>query len=164
MLLRVTVSRKEFHMPETIFESLRESHAIQRSLIRKLMLSKPGQRRVDLFTALRIELASHEAAEERCLYTQMLMDDRGLDASRDALADHHKMDGMVEDLQVRDHAGRAWMATVKKLSKELHDHLREEETIFFQLAGKILTAAHKGRLAARYRREYRRMQEMLRSA
>ena len=151
-------------MPETIFDALRESHAVQRSLIRKLMLSKPGQHRVDLFTALRIELASHEAAEERYLYIQMLMDDRGLNSSRDALADHHKMDNIVDDLQIRDHAGRAWMIQLKKLSKELHAHLREEETIFFQLAGKILSTAQKGRLAARYRRDYRRMQDTLRSA
>ncbi len=148
-------------MSETIFEVLRESHAIQRSLMRKLMFSKPGQRRVELFTELRIELASHEAAEERFLYTQMLMDDRGLHASRDALSDHHKMDLMVEDLQVQDHSGRSWMATVKSLSKELHKHLREEETIFFQLAGKILTARQKIVLAVKYRRDYRRMQKTL---
>ena len=149
-------------MSEMIFDALRESHTIQRSLMRKLMLSKTGQRRLDLFTELRIELASHEAAEERCLYTHILMDDRGLHASRDALSDHHKMDKLVEDLQVRDHSGRRWMATLKTLSKELHDHLREEETIFFQLSGKILTARQKILLAVKYRRDYQRMQKSLR--
>jgi hypothetical protein len=146
---------------ETIFEALRESHAIQRSLVRKLMLSHPGEHRVEVFTALRIELAAHEAAEERYLYAPILMDDRGLHASRDALADHHKMDEMVDDLQTRDHAGRGWMATVHKLSKELHDHLREEEKIFFQLSGKILTSAQKTGLATKYWRDYRRMHVML---
>jgi hypothetical protein len=34
------------------------------------------------------------------------VDDRGLDSSRDSLADHHKMDIIVADLQTRDHAGR----------------------------------------------------------
>jgi iron-sulfur cluster repair protein YtfE (RIC family) len=149
---------------ETIFEALRESHAIQRSLIRKLMLSRPGEHRVEVFTALRIELAAHEAAEERYLYAPILMDDRGLHSSRDALADHHKMDEMVEDLQTRDHAGRGWMATVHKLSKELHDHLREEEKIFFQLSGKILTSAQKTSLATKYRRDYRRMHVTLQEA
>lgn len=151
-------------MSETIFDLLRESHAIQRSLTRKLILSKPGPVRLDHFTELRIELASHEAAEERYLYSQMLMDDRGLHASRDALSDHHKMDMMVADLQVHDHSGRKWMATAKNLSKELHKHLREEETIFFQLAGKILAARQKTVLAGKYRRDYRRMHKMLRSS
>lgn len=148
-------------MPETIFEALRESHEIQRSLIRKLMRSEVGQRRIDIFTQLRIELAAHEAAEERYLYAPILMDDRGLDSSRDALADHHKMDKIVEDLQTRDHAGRGWMQNVKKLSKELHEHLREEEKIFFQLSGKILADAQKRTLARKYRADYTRMHTRL---
>ena len=141
-------------MPETIFEALRESHATQRSLIRKLMRAKPGPDRVATFTALRIELAAHEAAEERFLYVPMLMDDRGLHPSRDALADHHKMDELVEDLQTRNHAGRHWMATVHKLSEELHEHLREEERSFFQLAGKILSDTQKTALAKKYRKDF----------
>ena len=111
-------------MPTTIFEELRKSHAIQRSLIRKLLLSDVGEKRISVFTGLRRELAAHEAAEERYFYARILMDDRGLQSTRDALSDHHKMDKIVEDLEVSDHGRRGWMATVKKLSAELHDHLR----------------------------------------
>ncbi len=148
-------------MTDNIFEALRESHEIQRSLVRKLMLSNVGEHRVEVFTQLRIELAAHEAAEERYFYIPMLMDDRGLDSSRDALADHHKMDKIVEDLQTPDHSGSAWMANVRKLSKELHDHLREEEKIFFQLAGKILDEPAKTSLAKKYRKDYKSMHEKL---
>ena len=148
-------------MAKTIFEALRESHAIQRTLSRKLMLSDVGEKRVRLFTSLKHELAAHEAAEERYFYTHVLMDDRGLHSTRDALSDHHKMDEIVEDLEVRDHAQRGWMATAKKLSKELHDHLREEEKIFFQIAGKILTAREKTFLARKYQHEYARMHKKL---
>jgi hemerythrin superfamily protein len=148
-------------MSENIFMALRESHAIQRSLMRRLRLSKPDSRRVDIFRRLRIELAAHEAAEERYLYVHILMDDRGLHSSRDALADHHKMDEIVEDLQARDSRERGWMNTVKKLSKQLHDHLREEEKIFFQIAGKILGKSAKVRLAKGYRKSYREMHAKL---
>lgn len=142
---------------ETIFEALRESHQIQRSLMRKLLLSDPGERRDHVFRSLCIELAAHEAAEERYLYCDMLMDDRGLHSSRDALADHHKMDDIVEDLQGNDHGKRGWIATVRKLSEELHHHLREEEKIFFQLAGKILSESKKTQLAKKYRKNYVQM-------
>jgi hemerythrin superfamily protein len=148
-------------MTDNIFEALRESHVTQRSLIRKLMLSKVGQHRIDTFTELRIELAAHEAAEERYLYIPMLMDDRGLDSSRDALADHHKMDKLVADLQTPDHSGSSWMAKVRKLSEELHKHLREEEMIFFQLAGKIIDESAKVTLAKKYRKDYQRIREKL---
>ncbi|MCA8411590.1 hemerythrin domain-containing protein [Burkholderia multivorans] len=65
-------------MAETIFDALRESHEIQRSLMRRLLRSQPGEARSALFEQLRIELSAHEAAEERFLYVPMLMDDRGL--------------------------------------------------------------------------------------
>jgi len=148
-------------MAETIFEALRESHETQRSLIRRLLRSRPGEARTQLFTELRIELAAHEAAEERHLYCLMLMDDRGLHSSRDALADHHKMDEIVERLQQHDHSGSAWMARVKKLSQELHEHLKEEEQAFFQLAGKIFTATQKTGLAKKYRANFEQMKAKL---
>ena len=43
-------------MTDTIYNALRESHEIQRSLLRKLLRSKPGTRtRIALFTQVRIE-------------------------------------------------------------------------------------------------------------
>jgi hypothetical protein len=163
----VTVPRtahREPDMTETIYDALRESHEIQRSLCRKLLRSKPGdERRRTLFRELRIELAAHEAAEERYLYVPMLMDDMGLDSSRHALHEHHELDELVEQLQEGEPNGRGWMATAKKLSTKVHHHLREEETKFFQVSGKILGTAQKIRLASRYRRDYQRMQRSLRN-
>lgn len=149
-------------MTDNIYEALRESHEIQRSLCRKLLRAKPaGDDRQALFTALRIELAAHAAAEERFLYAPILMDDMGLDSSRHALAEHHEMDEIVEKLQSLDTAGTAWLDHARKLSEKVHHHLREEEKKFFQVSGKILTDTQKHRLALRYRRDYRRMQRKL---
>ncbi|WP_313913539.1 hemerythrin domain-containing protein [Tahibacter sp.] len=145
-------------MPETIYDALRESHEIQRSLCRKLLRSKPGTAaRADIFKQLRVELAAHEAAEERYLYVPMLMDDMGLSASRHALHEHHELDELVEDLQVTDKSGSGWMATAKKLSEKVHHHLREEEKKFFQVSGKIISEVQKVKLAKSYRRDYERV-------
>lgn len=150
-------------MSGTIYDALRESHRIQRSLCRKLLLSKPHtQRRIALFTDLRIELAAHAAAEERYLYVPILMDDMGLDSSRHALHEHHEMDELVEQLQEEDTSSRGWLAIARKLSHKVHHHLREEEKKFFQVSGKILSEAQKLRLAKRYRQDYARMRKMLR--
>ncbi|MCA8274670.1 hemerythrin domain-containing protein [Burkholderia sp. AU30280] len=148
-------------MSETIFDALRESHEIQRTLMRRLLRSRPGPDRSILFEQLRIELGAHEAAEERFLYAPILMDDRGLHPSRDALADHHRMDEIVDTLRGRDSGARGWLATARKLSGELHDHLKEEEKIFFQISGKILRDTEKSALAKRYRNDYRRMHARL---
>ena len=123
----------------TIYDALRESHEIQRTLFRKLLRSKPGdQERLNLFDRVRLELAAHEAAEERYLYVPMMMHDLGLDASR-----------------------HAWLERAKTLSRQLHHHLREEERKFFQVSGKLLSAAQKVQLGTRYRRDYLRMHRML---
>ncbi|HWS76995.1 MAG TPA: hemerythrin domain-containing protein [Thermomonas sp.] len=141
-----------------LYDALRESHERQRSLCRRLLRSKPGTReRLDLFTALRIELAAHEAAEERYLYVPMLMDDGGLDASRHALHEHHEIDELVADVQKLDPRGEPWLEKARELSHEVHHHLREEERKFFQVSGKILSDAAKRRLAAGYRRDFERM-------
>ncbi len=80
-------------MPETIYEALRESHEIQRTLLRRLLRSKAGSReRIDLLTGTRIELEAHEAAEERYLYVPMLMEDMGLDSARHALSETARRD------------------------------------------------------------------------
>jgi len=152
-------------MTETIYDALRESHERQRSLCRRLLRSPPhSEKRIALFTELRIELAAHAAAEERFLYAPILMDDAGLDASRHALHEHHEIDEIVADMQVNDKNGAGWMARARKLSEKVHHHLREEEKKFFQVSGKILDAAQKARLARRYRRDHDRMLAVLREA
>ena len=146
----------------TIFDALRESHERQRSLCRKLLRSPPhSERRIALFTELRIELAAHAAAEERFLYVPILMDDRGLNSSRHALHEHHQIDELVEDLQSLDPRHAAWQKTARELSQKVHHHLREEEKKFFQVSGRILTAAKKTQLARQYRRDHARMRREL---
>lgn len=147
---------------ENIYEALRESHAVQRKLCRSLARIRPGNPAAqEVFRALRLELAAHAAAEERFLYAVILMDDRGLAPSRHALAEHHEIDECVEALQDDDGQGPQWQEKVRKLSHEVHHHLKEEETKFFQASGKILTEAQKVRLAVRYRRDLARMRRVL---
>ena len=152
-------------MTETIYDALRDSHQTQRSLCRKLLRSKPGDaRRAELFRELRIELAAHAAAEERFLYAPLLMADAGLDVSRHALHEHHQIDELVEKLQKGEPGDRGWLATAKALSHKVHHHLREEETRFFQVSGKVLGVREKSTLARKYRQDFARMHGMLRQA
>ena len=151
-------------MPETIYDALRESHEIQRSLCRKLVRAKPGtQQRISIFKELHTELAAHAAAEERFLYAPVLMHDMGLNSSRHALHEHHQMDELVEDLHKADAEGGQWLAVARQLSEKVHHHLREEETKFFQVTGKVLSETAKVQAARRYRKDYARMLKKLRA-
>lgn len=148
-------------MATDLYEALRESHARQRLLCRRLLRTTPGNARRDAFKELRVELAAHAAAEERYLYVAMLMHDAGLSSSRHALHEHHEIDELIEDLQAPKRAGAGWMAKARALSKKVHHHLKEEERKFFQVSGKMLTQKQKKELGAQYVADYERMRSRL---
>jgi hypothetical protein len=131
---------------------------LQRDLCRKLTASRHDMAaRQVLFLQLKVELMAHAAAEERHLYVPLLMEDGGLDASRHALHEHHEVDELLDDLSVRNKKEAGWVATAKTLSFKVRHHLKEEESKFFQVAGRLLSATKKKQLARMYKREIVRM-------
>lgn len=142
---------------QTLFDALRESHEIQRSLCRRLTRTRHPQRREMLFLQLKVELEAHAAAEERFLYVPMLMTDAGLNATRHALSEHHDIEEFCEDLSVRDKASDQWTETMAALSHKVHHHLREEERKFFKVGGRLLGVRHKAQLARQYEEEIVRL-------
>ena len=149
-------------MTTTIYDELRSSHATQRRLCGSLVRLQAGnpRRRAEVFRELHIELAAHEAAEERYLYVPILMYDAGLNSARHALSEHHAIDELMEDLQALDPAGEAWGTKATELSHKVRHHLKEEETKFFQVSGKLLTDAQKLKLARQYRKDFDRMKRV----
>jgi Hemerythrin HHE cation binding domain len=144
----------------TLFEALRESHDIQRSLCRQLTSTRNDTaKRESLFLQLKVELEAHAASEERFLYAPILMTDSGLSSSRHALSEHHEIEELCEELSVSDKSGTAWLNKAKKLSEEVRHHLKEEESKFFKVAGRILTEPQKATLTKRYVKDVVRMRK-----
>ena len=138
-----------------IFEALRVSHETQRALSARLLASEPDSpERGRVFLDLKRELLAHETAEERCFYVPLIEHDTTVDAARHAIAEHHEIDEMVEDLEGQEFNAPGWMAGAKKLCEKVGHHLKEEETTFFQEAGKVLTEAQKLALAKDYEAEF----------
>ncbi|MBC9228922.1 hemerythrin domain-containing protein [Acinetobacter beijerinckii] len=140
-----------------IFEALRESHELQRSLANSLIeTSGASEDRKELFDLLKNELYAHSVAEDRYLYIPLMFNDVGLDITRHALAEHHEMDELIEQLEETDMSSPSWIATAKQLSEKVHHHLKEEEHKFFQQAGKILEESEKEKLGKKYLAEYQK--------
>ena len=139
----------------TIFDDLRASHEVQRTLARTMTNARSSaERRRGAFLALAKELDAHATSEERHLYVPLLMLDAGLRASRHALADHHKAEKVVEQLRGVDPETDQFRELAVQLSEEVRDHLDEEEHGTFQLAGKLLSKTRLKELGAAYRAEY----------
>jgi hypothetical protein len=81
-------------------------------------------------------------------------------STRHALAEHHKMDELLEQLTETEFSNPGWLAIAKKLSETVHHHLQEEEHGFFQQAGKILLDAQKTALAKQYQQEYKKYKKI----
>ncbi|GKT21379.1 hemerythrin domain-containing protein [Acidovorax sp. SUPP3334] len=138
-----------------IFEALRESHERQREMVRLVeATSGDTPQRHERFAELKRELAAHELAEDRHFYRPLMEHDAGIDLSRHAIAEHHALDELVEDLEAADPSSSAWLAIAKKLGEKVHHHLEEEEHRFFQMAGKLLTERQKTELARQYLQTY----------
>lgn len=138
-----------------IFEALRVSHETQRDLSGRLLASMedtPARRQI--FVELKRELLAHETAEERCFYVPLFEHDATVDAARHAIAEHHQMDEMVEDLGKMDAGSPQWLECAQKLCDKIEHHLSEEEHKFFQEAGRVLTDAQKLSLAKDYEAEF----------
>lgn len=141
----------------TIFEALRNSHQLQRQFAEQLIqTSGNSPERRELFSQFKNELFAHAVAEDRYFYIPLMMNDSGLNISRHALAEHHKMDELLEQLTCIDFSHPQWLVLAKKLSETVHHHLDEEEHGFFQQAGKILSEAEKMSLAKNYQQEYQK--------
>lgn len=140
-----------------IFEALRQSHEKQRELSEKLIqTSGDTAERRELFDLLKNELFAHSVGEDRYLYIPLMMTDAGLNITRHALAEHHEIDELLEQLTDMEFSSTGWLAIAKKLSETVHHHLHEEEHGFFQQAGKILEDKQKESLAKQYLAEYKK--------
>ena len=144
----------------TLFELIHDSHEIQRTLCRRLIATRSDAAlRQALFLQLKVELEAHAAAEERYLYVPLLMTDPGLSSSRHALSEHHEIEELCDDLSVADKASAEWLFTAKELGHLVRHHLKEEETKFFKVAGRILSDPQKALLARRYAKDVVRMRK-----
>jgi len=138
-----------------IFEALRVSHETQRALSARLLASAPDTpERRRIFVDLKRELLAHETAEERCFYVPLFEHDATVAAARHGVSEHHEMDEMVEDLQQQEISEPKWIEGAKKLCDKIEHHLKEEETKFFQEAGKVLSEDQKLSLAKDYEAEF----------
>lgn len=156
---RAWLNKRGLHM--NIFEALRQSHDIQRDLARQLtQTSGDSPERRAVFEQLKNELFAHAVAEDRYFYIPLMMTDAGLNITRHALAEHHQMDELLEQLTETEMSNTGWLAIAKQLSDKVHHHLKEEEHGFFQQAGKILSEQQKQSLAKQYLAEYEKYQQM----
>ena len=141
----------------TIFESLRNDHDTQRTLI-SILTDTTGDiaGRNEIWAKLKNELSAHAGAEERYFYVPLMERDMTQEAARHSVAEHKELDDFVEQLDGYDMSGSQWIQTAKELEERLLHHLEEEEKQVFPVAGKVLDDDEKNSLATDYNADMER--------
>ena len=137
-----------------IFQVLRSSHNKQRQLL-MLLANTQGDSdfRREFYTQLKTELNQHSIAEERYFYAPLIEADMTIEHARHGIAEHHKIDKLITRIDNSDFSSSSWLIHLKELKHLVEHHLEEEEKIFFQLAGKVMTEEQKKTLAKKYEQE-----------
>jgi len=62
------------------------------------------------------------------------------------------MDELIEKLEETDMDSSGWLVYAKQLCEKVEHHLEDEEHVFFQLAGKVLSENQKALLSQDYQK------------
>lgn len=133
-----------------MFATLAKQHAEVAALMDRVV--DDPDKRSDLWPTIRTELLSHEKAELRVVYPELM-----LDAATRGLADRHEQDAkelemMISELDATAPDASTWMAKFKTLASSVRDHATLEEKEIFPQAqaviGELRTKALEDELVA----------------
>lgn len=149
-------------LQDDIFQALIKSHETQRTqamaLEGALKAGKIDEAKA-LYPEFALELQAHAAAEERHLYIPVMQHDAGLDLSRHAITEHHKMDELMATLSDGRTGDANWQKALLELIEVTRHHLKEEESAFFKEARGILDTDLQARLGSLYQVEHTQFEQ-----
>jgi hemerythrin superfamily protein len=125
-----------------IFGRLIMDHELHRDLLDALGETQGGSdERSELFERFTKEVKSHAAAEEQALYSTMMRKPETTDETRHSVAEHQRIQLMLDDLAATPMSSGAWMTKFKALRDCYLHHIDEEEDENFPDYARYLTEA-----------------------
>lgn len=123
-----------------IFGRLIMDHELHRDLLDALGETQGDcEERTELFERFTREVKSHAAAEEQALYSTMMRKPETTDETRHSVAEHQRIEGLLNDLAATAMASGAWMTKFKGLRDCYLHHIDEEEDEIFPDFARYLT-------------------------
>ena len=123
-----------------IFSRLIMDHELHRDLLDALGETQgESDERAELFERFTKEVKSHAAAEEQALYSTMMRKPETTDETRHSVAEHKRIEEMLNDLAATPMSSGAWMTKFKALRDCYLHHIDEEEAENFPDYARYLT-------------------------
>lgn len=140
-------------VPHDIFAALIVDHDKHRALLDQLeATSGASDERSALFAELTYEIKGHAAAEEQSLWSTVMRKPAITEDARHAVAEHHEMDELLNDLAATDMASGAWLTKFRTLKEEYLHHIEEEEGELFPDVAKHLDRDDQAWMAGVFKR------------
>jgi hemerythrin superfamily protein len=123
-----------------IYGVINQDHNLMRSMLDGLCKTENTQadRREAQFTPLKNELMMHQQVEEAVLYAALKDVEETRPDALEAIAEHHLVNGLLEELALMPKDSDEWFAKFGVLKELVEHHMREEEHDFFAAARKVL--------------------------
>lgn len=136
-----------------IFGVLVADHDKHRALLEQLETTTGASpERKALFEELTYEIKGHAAAEEQALWSTVLRKPEITEDGRHAVAEHHEMDELLNDLAATDMATGVWLTKFRTVREEYLHHIKEEESELFPDVEQHLDAADQKYMASVFKR------------
>src|SRR3569832_1223628 len=104
-------------------------------------LNKSSERsiktRAQVFVKLKEALIAHSKAEEKIFYSSINRADANSLVS-EAKHEHHEVERLLMEMEKIDFSSPEWMSMLKELKKNNEHHVKEEESLIFKQAHKIM--------------------------
>ncbi len=123
-----------------IYGIIKQDHDLMRSMLSGLCKTENGEaeQREAQFTPLKNELMMHQQVEEAVLYASLKDVEETRPDALEAIAEHHLVNGLLEELGLMPKDSDEWFAKFGVLKELVEHHMREEEEDFFAVARKVL--------------------------
>jgi hemerythrin superfamily protein len=123
-----------------IYQVIKQDHDLMRSILKKVDATEKKNigKRDELFTPLKNELMMHQQVEEAVLYNALKDVEETRADALEAIAEHHLVNGLLEELALMPKDSDEWFAKFGVLKELVEHHMEEEEGDFFAAARKVL--------------------------
>jgi len=133
-----------------VFNTLVQQHGEVSALLQRASLSDDSEKRLELWSKIRMELLSHEQAELEVLYPEY----RQHEELRYYAEAHEKeageLEALISELDGIDCGASEWKPKLEQLIRTVKAHVDDEETRFFPEAAKIFTREQADELDRRF--------------
>ncbi len=139
-------------MPDVV-ELITRQHRLLENLLQQAEQAEPTDLS-GLLQQVADLLVPHSRAEESFVYPAVAEYDRGENEQvKDSAAEHHHIEGMLEELLTEDPSGPGYDGLLSAVIGELRHHIEEEEQDLLPVLSQQASEAERAELGARFAEE-----------